>query len=152
MNKINSAARDHFGIGPKVIERVYTYEGTEYIYRYDPCKKAALGYLEDLSELSPDNFNLLKDIPDEIYSNTSIQLDYLKDIANSKIEPSYMSDPRLFDDRVFSRLEYNFLETIRDTYPDWWTARNGIQSESIVNGLLSSLEGGEDVTSSIISR
>ena len=93
VNKINSTAADNFGIG--IIKRTYTFEGTEYTYRYNPYKETALGYLEDLEGLTPREYNLLKDIPDEIYSNTSIQSDFLRDIANSKVEPSYFSNPKL---------------------------------------------------------
>jgi len=135
INKINSTAADHFGIG--VIKRTYAYEGVEYIYRYNPYKKAALGNLEDLGRLQPAEYNLLKDIPDEIYSNTSIQSDFLRDIANSKVEPTYFSNPNLNKKRVFSHVEHRFLTKLRGMFPEWWKNVLGKQWKLIFNGLLS---------------
>jgi hypothetical protein len=134
VNKINSSAAEQFGIG--IIKRPYSFEGTEYVYRYNPYKGAALGRLKALEGVSRSDYNLLNDVPDEIYRNTKIQFDFLRDIANSKIEPTYVSNPEFNKKSVFYDTEHRFLTKLRGLSPDWWKNSYGKKWIASFNGLL----------------
>jgi len=135
VDKVNSAGADNLGIG--IVERVYRYGDVEYVYRFNPYKKTALGYLEDLKRVSTSEFNLLN-APDEVYQYSSIQRDFNRDIARARIVPEYFSDPRLDKTRAFSMIEHKFFAKLQVMFPDWWNTSLGTRWKAIINGVLPS--------------
>ena len=137
VNKVNSVGADNLGIG--MTERIYRYGDVEYVYKFNPYKKAGLGYLEDLEGVSASEFNLLGDVPDEVYRNTNIQMDFNRDIARSRIEPKSFSNPDVFEDRVFSFIEAPNMTKVKNIFPNWWNSTLDNSWKAIINGALSSI-------------
>lgn len=100
-----------------MVTRTYSTNSQSYTYTYDPSKPAALGYMEDLEGLSADQYNILR-VPDEIYSNTNVQNDFLHDTINSGIKPNTFSDPNKFPWRVFAQ-EMKYLKHYEDIFGSW---------------------------------
>ncbi len=101
-----------------VIKRTYTYGDEVFEYTFDPKKRAVLGNLEDIAPVSSDNYNILRDVPDAIYENTSIQMDFLDDIVTSGVKPKLVSNPITPPHRIFQSLEIPYLE--RHFGVKWW--------------------------------
>ena len=89
-----------------------------YEYTFDPNKQAAIGNLEDLAPLSSDDYNILRDVPNSIYENTTIQKDFLDDIVKSGIKPKLVSEPLAPVSRVFQRVEIPYLQQFFGE--KWW--------------------------------
>jgi hypothetical protein len=102
-----------------LITRTYTYGDESFEYVFDPNKPAALGYTEDLAELSPDDYNLLR-VPDDIYDNTSVQKDFMRDIVESGVYPEILSNPTDQPWRIFSRYEMKLLDRFERRFGKWY--------------------------------
>ena len=102
-----------------LITRTYTYGDESFEYVFDPNKPAALGYTEDLAHLSPDDYNLLR-VPNDIYDNTSVQRDFMRDIVESGVYPQILSNPNDQPWRIFSRYEMKLLDRFERRFGKWF--------------------------------
>ena len=98
-----------------LITRTYTFGDESFEYTFNPNKPAALGYNEDIAHLSPDDYNLLR-VPDDIYANTNIQRDFMRDIVESRVKPAIFSNPDDQPWRVFSRYEMRLLDKLEGIF------------------------------------
>ena len=101
-----------------LVNRTYTVGNESFEYIFDPNKPGALGYTEDLANLSPDDYNLLR-VPDNIYAHTNIQRDFMRDIIESGIKPTIFSNPNDQPWRIFSRYEMRLLDRFERLFGDW---------------------------------
>jgi RHS repeat-associated protein len=102
-----------------LVARTYTFGDESFEYTFNPNKPAALGYSEDIAHLSTDDYNLLR-VPDNIYANTNIQKDFMRDIVESRIKPDLFSNPDLFKNRVFSYYEARLLRKLEGIFGQWY--------------------------------
>jgi len=107
------------GLKP-VIERTYTYGSQSYRYTFNPNKPTALGFSEDVAQLSDDAYNTLKNVPTKIYGNTNIQSDFMRDVVRSGIKPQLFSNPNDGLTRVFSKVEVRFFNKLEGIFGRWY--------------------------------
>jgi RHS repeat-associated protein len=100
-----------------LITRTYSTGSQSYTYTYDPSKPAALGYKENLVDVSADQYNILR-VPDDIYDHTTAQNDFLHDIINSGIEPQLFGNPNKFPERIFAE-EIRYLKRYKEIFGSW---------------------------------